>query len=75
MRLVEAENNRNASEIYYKYNYMIDLLKTPTGELPKTSRDKIVKLTEGFTGKILRTRNPIEFGKLTFEEQFNRMFG
>jgi hypothetical protein len=70
--LAEAENYRNLSEIYYKYNYMIDLMQSPTSSLPVRSKDRIIKMIQGFAFRIGKTRNPIEFSRLTFEEQFIR---
>lgn len=71
-KLVEAESYRNFSEIYYKYNCMIDLMQTPTSTLPVSSRERIVKMVQGWSFRLGVIRNPIEFNRLTFEQQFNR---
>lgn len=36
--LAEAERYRNLSEVYYRYNCLIDLMKSPTSPLPELSR-------------------------------------
>ncbi|EGR27718.1 hypothetical protein IMG5_190740 [Ichthyophthirius multifiliis] len=70
-KLQAAEYYRDMSEIYLKYNYIIDTMETETSEINKECIERIKVLVAGFTFKLNQLRDPLKYFKLESSIKYN----